>query len=125
MIHFKAVCGANKLNPHVLFYDIHENHFEDRAIHILRSNHIKPFVLNMGDSGNDQPNDNGPKLKLKGICRQERMNWQRHHGTLKFTNAHMNNVLVETWRAFQISSSPAIINYFKKTNLVTITPLDE
>ena len=125
MIHFKAVCGANTLNPHVLFYDVHDSHFDDRSIHILRSNHIKTFVLNVGYSGNDQPNDNGPKIKLKGICWQDRMNWQRHHGTLKFKNSHMNAVLVETWRAFQISSSPVTINSFKKTKLVTLTPIDE
>ena len=74
MIHFKTVCGENKLNPQVLFYDGHDTHFDDRAIHILRSHHIKPFVLKAGDSGNCHPNDNGSNLKLKGLYGQVRMN---------------------------------------------------
>ena len=94
MVHFKTFCGENKLNTQVLFYDGHDRHFDERDIHIILSNHIKPFILNSGDSGNDQPNDNGPKLNLKGIYVQERMNWKRQHTTLKFTNDHMSYVLV-------------------------------
>ena len=81
----KTVCGANKLNSQILFYDGHCN----RAIHILRSHHIKPFILKLSDSGNDHPNDNGPYLNLKGLYDQAIMNWQRHRGTLKFKNTHM------------------------------------
>ena len=67
MMHFKTVCGENKLNSQVLFYDENDRHLDDRAIHILCSHHIKPFVFKAVDSGKDQPNDNGPNLKLKGI----------------------------------------------------------
>ena len=74
VMNFKTVCGANKINPQVVFYDGHGSHFEIRAIHILQSNHIKPFILKAGESGNDQPNDNGPNLNMKGIYGQARMN---------------------------------------------------
>ena len=46
MIHFKTVCGANKLSLKCFFFDGHDSHFDDRSIHILYSNHIKPFILN-------------------------------------------------------------------------------
>ena len=65
MMHFKSVCGSNNINSIVLFYDDHYSHFEDRAIHILRSHHIKPFILKAGDSGNGHPNDDVPNLKMR------------------------------------------------------------
>ena len=99
--------------------------FDYRAIYILRSHHIKPFILKVGNSGNDQTNHNCPNLNLQGLCGQARMNLQRHHRTLEFTTSHMNYVLVETWRVFQISSAPFIINAFNKTKLVLLTPPDE
>ena len=67
IMHFNKVCGGNKINTQLLFYDGHGSNFYDRAIHILRSNHTKPSILKAVDSGNDQPNDNGPILNLKEI----------------------------------------------------------
>ena len=66
IIYLKTVCGADNLNQQVLFYDVHGRHFYDRTIHILHYHHIKTFFLKAGDSRNDQPNYNGPNLKLKG-----------------------------------------------------------
>ena len=114
MIHFKTVCGANNVNPQFLFYDDHDNHFNYSDIHILRSHYIKPFVLKACDSGNYQPNYNGPNLKLNGIYGKAIMNWQRQHVTLKFENSNINDVLVETWRSFQLLSPPIIIKTFNK-----------
>ena len=125
IMNFKTVCGANKLNTQVLFYDIHDSHFYYREINIHLSHHINPFIIKAGDSVNDQPNYNGPNLNMKGLYGKSRMNWQRHHGTLNFTNAHMNYILVEIWRYFHIYSSPVIINAFKKKNIVPLTPPDE
>ena len=62
---FSRTCGSSKMNPQVLFFDVHDSHFDDRATHIIQSHHISPFILKAGDSTNDQPNDNGPNLKLK------------------------------------------------------------
>ena len=63
------------------------------------------------------PNDNGPKIKLKNVYGNARMNWMRHHGTLKFTPTHMNSVLVETWEYFKPSFATITQEYFKKTHL--------
>ena len=62
---FSRTFGSSQMNPQVLFFDSHDSHFDDRATHILRSHHISPIILKAGDSTNDQPNDNGPNLKLK------------------------------------------------------------
>ena len=62
---FSRTCGATKINPQVLFFDGHDSHLDDRAIHLLQSHHIYPFIFKAGDSTKDQPNDNGPNLKLK------------------------------------------------------------
>ena len=53
------------------------------------------------------------------------MNLQRQHVTLKFKHTHMNDVLVETWRYFQLSGVPVIINAFKKKKLVPLNPPGE
>ena len=75
MMYLKTVCGEKNLNTQVLLHDGHDSHFYARSIHIIRSHHIKPFILKADDSGNDQPNDNGRNLKLKGLYGQPRMNW--------------------------------------------------
>ena len=47
-----------------------------------------------------------------------------HYVTLKFTQPHINYVLVETWEAFKLSSTTISQRYFEKTNLPTIYPPD-
>ena len=49
MVHFNTVCGTNKINTQLLFYDGHDSHFGDRDIHIIHSHQIKPFVLKVVD----------------------------------------------------------------------------
>ena len=44
----------------------------------------------------------------------------RHHGTLNFTPAQMNYVLVETWEALKLSSVTITQNFFKKTHLLPL-----
>ena len=102
MMHFKTICGSNFFNAQVLLYYDHGSHFDDRYIHMIQSNHIKPSILKGSDSGNDHPNDNGPNLKLKGLYGQAIMNCQRQHENLNFINYHMNYKLVETWRYFKL-----------------------
>ena len=60
------------------------------------------------------PNDNGPNMKLNNLYSNARMNWMRHHGTLKFTPVYMNSVLVATWEAFKLTSATITLNAFKK-----------
>ena len=110
---FSRTCGASKLNPQVLFFDVHKNHFDDRATHLLRSHHISPFILKAGNSTSDQPNDNGPNLKLKRYFSIEKLKFQGHHETNKFTPAHKNSVLVEMFHLFHQQSAYFIIDAFK------------
>ena len=86
---FSRTCGSSKMNPQVLFFDDHNIHFDDRATHIMRSHHIFPFILKSGESNNDQPNDNGPNLRLKRYYGIAKVKWKRQHGTMKFTPAHI------------------------------------
>ena len=72
---FSRTCGAINLNPQVLFFDGHKNHFDDRYTHLLQSYHISPFILKAGDYINDQPNDNRPNLKLKRYYGIEKLKW--------------------------------------------------
>ena len=98
---FSRTCGSSKMNPQALLFDSHDSHFKDMHTHILQSHHIYPFILKAGDSTNDQPNSNGPNLKLKRYYSIEKVKWQRQHGTTKFSPAHMNYALVEMWYLFQ------------------------
>ena len=121
---FSITCGSSKINPQVLFFDSHDSHFNDRATHILRSHQISPFILKAGDSTNDQPNENGPNLKLKRYYSMAKTKWQRQYGTMQFTPAHMNSVLVEMWHLFQQQSALVIIDPFRRTKLLPLAPPD-
>ena len=92
--HFASMCCSSPLNHQVLFYDGHDIHFYYRALDILRRHNIQYFILNVGDSVHDHQNDNVLNTKLNNLYGNERMNWMRHHGTLKFTPVRMNSVLV-------------------------------
>ena len=81
MMHFKNVCVANKHTPKVLFYDGHGSYFDCRAVNILLSHHIKPFILKEVDSENGHSNDDVPNIKLKGLYVQYTLSWQRKRGT--------------------------------------------
>ena len=48
----------------------------------------------------------------------------RQHGTLKFTPAHMNYVLVTTWEAFKLPSAKITHNALKKTHILPLYPPD-
>ena len=61
-------------NTQVLLYDVHEIHFDDRVINILRSHNIQYFILNAGYSVHDHTKYNGPNLKLNNFYGGEIMN---------------------------------------------------
>ena len=67
MSHFYSMCCSSPLTPQVLFFDVHDIHFDDRAFDILLSHHIQSFILNTGDHMYDQPKYNGPKSKLNNL----------------------------------------------------------
>ena len=62
---FSRACIYSNINQQVLLFDSHDRHVDDRSTNIILSHHISPFILKVGDSTNDQPNYNGPNLKLK------------------------------------------------------------
>ena len=97
MSHFKFMCCSSPLNHKVLFYGVDDSHFGDRELDIIHIHNIQFFIFKAGDYVNDHPNNNCPNMKLNNYYGNERMNWMRHNGTLKFTPAHMNYFLVETW----------------------------
>ena len=107
---FSRTCVASKINPHVLFFDGHDSHFDDKATHLSRSHNISLFILKAGDYTNDHKNDNGPNLKLKRYCGIAKVKWKRQNGNTKFTPAHMNSVLVDMWHSFQQQSASIIID---------------
>ena len=56
--------------------------------------------------------------KLWGIGDQT----YRHYGTTRFQPHHMNDVLVESWDSFKVSSGNIIVDSFAKTHLLTLSP---
>ena len=101
-------------NPQVIFYDVHISHYNDSSLNRLWSQHIQEYILKPGDYVDDQPNSNGQILKLKNLYANARMNWVMKHGTIKFTTAHMNNAIFETWEAKKLPYASITHYYFKK-----------
>ena len=69
---FSSTCGDRNINPQILFFNIHERRFYERTTHLLWYHHIYPFIIKVDNYTNDNPNDNGPNLKIK-----------RYHGIAK------------------------------------------
>ena len=115
MSHFPSMCCSSPLTPQVLFYDGHDSHFGDIYLNIPHRHHIQSLIIKVGYYVHDQPKYYGPNMKFKNFYGNERINWMRHHETLKFTPPHMNSVLVETWEAFKVSSTKITQKYFMKT----------
>ena len=118
MSHFASVCLSSPINPQFILYDVHDIYFDVRALDILRRHNIQSFIIKAGDYMHDKPNNKGPNMKLNIFYGNERMNCMRHHGTLKFTLAQMNYVLVETWESFKISPATITHKYFNNTHLL-------
>ena len=83
---------------------------------------IQPFILKAGDSGNDQPNDNGQNFKLKSIYNEAKSEWMLKYRTANFSPHHMNTILVESWDAFRVSSGKVKRYNFVKTKLFPLSP---
>ena len=124
MSHFDSMCCSSPRNPQVLFYSGHNSHFDDRELNILCKHNIQSFVHKTGDTVHDQPNNNGPNMKLKNSYGNERFNWMRHHRTLTFTLSHMNYVLIATWEDFKLSSLTITQDAFKKSHILPLSPPD-
>ena len=64
MFHFSSICCSSPLKPQVLFYDIHNSHFDGMALDILWYHYMKSFILNSGEYVHGQLSSNGPNLNI-------------------------------------------------------------
>ena len=88
----------------------------------MKSKNIQPFILKVGDSISDQPNDNRPNSTLKALYNRSKAKWMVKYCTTRFQPHHMNAVLVEAWDAFMVASGNIIVDSFTKTHLLTLSP---
>ena len=88
----------------------------------MQSKKIQQFILEAGDSINDQPNDNMPNSRLKALCNLSKAKWMLKYGTTRFQSRHMNSVLVEAWDAFKVSYGNSIVDSFNKNHLLPLSP---
>ena len=77
--------------------------------------HTQPFILIPDYSVNDQTKYSGPYLRLKNLYGNKIINWIKKNLYLKFTPSHMNIVIVETRKAFKMSSISINKDDFNKT----------
>ena len=108
MTQFSNIYGASRINNHILFFNWHYSHFNDRDLTQIKIKNIQPFILKAGDSVNDHPNKNGPNSKLKSLYNVLKDKWVLKYGTTRFQHHHMNSVLFKTWEAFKVSSGNII-----------------
>ena len=121
MTQFSNICGASPVNNQILFFDGHDSYFDDRTQTQTKIKNIQPFILEAGDSINDQPNDNGPNSKLKALYNISKSKWMLKYVTTRFQPHHMNSFLVEAWEAFKASSGNIIVDSFAKTSLLPLS----
>ena len=69
----------------------------------MEHRNIQPFVLEEGESVNDQPSDNDMNAKLKYYNEVKSM-WMLKYWTTKLLPHYMNSILVEAWDAFKVSA---------------------
>ena len=74
----------------------------------MQIHNIQPFIIKFGDSINNHPNDNGTYAKLKAIYNISNAKLMVKYVTYSFQPHHMKYVLVETWKAFPLSSGNII-----------------
>ena len=74
MTQLSTVCVASIIKNQIIFFDGNDIYFDGHKIHFINHTlsymevpYIQPFALKAGNSGNYQPNDNGPNSKLKSL----------------------------------------------------------
>ena len=83
MTQFSNICGTSPVNNQILFFNGHDSHFDDRALTQMQMENIQPFILKVGDSINNQPNDSGPNSKLKALYNIPKAGWMlKARGTI-------------------------------------------
>ena len=87
MTRLSNVCGASHVNNQIPFFDGHNSHFDDGSLRQMMFKNIEYFILKVGDSTNDQTNDNFPNEKLKSIYNLAKSKWMLNYRTTKFTTS--------------------------------------
>ena len=87
------IWSASPFNNQIIFFYGHNSHCDNRYIKKQRNN-IQAFKLKVGDSINDQPNDNRTNSKLKSLYNILKAKWMLKYGTTRFQPHHMNYILV-------------------------------
>ena len=64
---FVRICGAYETNINILTFDRNDSHWDADALDHMANNFVQAFVLKMGDSTTNQPNDNGFNTKCKSV----------------------------------------------------------
>ena len=67
MKHFSKICDAANINNNIILFDVHNIHFDDISMIILKNHHAKTFVLKSGNSWNDYLNEYGMDNKWKQV----------------------------------------------------------
>ena len=63
-------------NQKVLFFGIHDSHYDTNYFGFMLSNFIQKLILKAGDSENYQPKDNGANTDLKLLYNRENNKWR-------------------------------------------------
>ena len=99
------------------WFDNNDRHFDDHEIIHMDHQNSQPFTLKLGESVNNQTNDNGPNEKLKSHYNELKSVWILKYGTTKFLPQNTNSILVEAWDACKVSSGRVIRDRYVKTKL--------
>ena len=78
------VCSASPVKNQIIFFDGHDSHFYYRILMHMELQNIQLFILKVGDSVNDQPNDNESGDKLKSLYNEVNFLWVLKYGTTIF-----------------------------------------
>ena len=94
------LCRDSPINNGIFSFGKHDSHFDDRALIHTEHQKFQPFILKLGDSGNDHPNDIEPNAKLKSIYNEAKSAWMMRYLTTQMIPHHINSIFVEAWGAF-------------------------
>ena len=107
--------GNDPTNIQILCFDRHNSHFDADSFDLLAKKYVQPFILKSGNYTNDQPNDNGTNAKLKACHNRALTEWKEQHVSVSLSRAHMNTILVTTWKNIKLDCAECIKKSFAKT----------
>ena len=92
MTQFSTLCGASTIKNQILFFDVHDSHFNDHTLSYMEYQYTQPFFLRAHNYVNDYPTDNGPNAKLNYLYNGAKASWMLKYGTEKNTSPHELNI---------------------------------